>query len=195
MGPQLPPVLPIAPIRLPPLDAAVLEEIAAGDDDMLVPIPISSDAVADVPVLPDSSPEYAPTEGDAQSEYDPSEGDAPLQAAMSDSGSEFDSIAASDHGEVVKPVASEWPSHIDGFELKLLSGRSGGDHSRSTRIGVHCYCCDLFKSRSTALQTSILGPKAALWYIGAWLERVGPGHREFRPTLADCQAYRRRHES
>lgn len=193
MGPQLPPSLPIAPIRPPPLDAAVLEEIAAGDDDILVPFPISADAVADEPVLP-SSPEYAPTEGDAP-ESDPSEGDAPPQAAaMSESGSEGDSIAASDHGgEVIVPVPSEWPSHIDGFELKLLTGRAGSHHNRSTRLGVHCYCCDLFKTRSTALQTDTLGPKAALWFLGAWLDRVGPGHRDFKPTLADCQAYARRH--
>ena len=116
-------------------------------------------------------------------------------AAMSESGSEGDSIAASDHngGEVIVPVPSEWPSQIDGCELKLLTGRTGGHRNRSTRLGVHCYCCDLFKTRSTSLQTSVLGPKAALWYIGAWLEKVGPGHREFVPTLADCQAYASRH--
>ena len=165
-----------------------LEEIAAGDDAMIVPVPISA---VDAPVPPDSF-EYSPSEGDAPDSPGAGASEEPQAAAIS--GSESCSIAAeSDPGEVVLPVPSEWPSHIEGLELKLLSGRSGGHHTRATRIGVHCKCCGLFKTRSTDLQKSTLGSKAALYYIGAWLSRIGPGHRDYYASLTDCQAYKARH--
>ena len=103
-------------------------------------------------------------------------------------------IAADDEPAAVEriPHTDEWPDTLEGVSLRQIPGQRGGNNNFAARLGVQCPCC-IMKSRSTALMVSSLGRNAALYFLGAWLERAGsPNHRNWIPTLADMQSYRAR---
>ena len=181
LGPQLPALpLPVASADAG-LDAEAMAEIAW-----------------DSP-LPRSSPSFGPSGAEVE---DPGvEPPPPLagpESELPEPGPDSDcEIAApdddADAAEIV-PADGDWPAVLEGIAVKCIAGRRGGKDSRAARLGVLCPCCDFFKKRSTALMTSELGPRAAVYFLGAWLNKYGqPGHREWKPSLSDMQSYRLRH--
>ncbi len=90
---------------------------------------------------------------------------------------------------------SVFDSTLEGVELKRFKGRHGGKHGFAARLGVACPCCHL-RSRSVALLTAELGPKAPLCFLGAWLEQFGKldpvVHKDWTPSLDDMKSYKAR---
>ena len=187
----------------------LLKEIngAAGDEDF-VPLPFVS-TVAPAPVaiddeiaadIGDTIMEIPPSPLAAEPEPtpDPIRNDDP-ELEPSQNAIEDDEIAGSPDESrpphAVVPHADEWPLEIEGVALVRISGRRGGSHSQSARLGATCPCCCL-RSRSVALLSDTLGRNAALCYLGVWLEKFGSlapaDHRRFVPSLEEMQSYRAR---
>ena len=188
----------------------LLKEIngAAGDED-LVPLPFVP-SVAPAPVAIDN--EIAAEPGDIIMEIPPSplaaepeltpdpirDDDPELEPSQNAIGDDEIAGAPDDESRpphAVVPHADEWPLEIEGATLVRISGRQGGPHSQSARLGATCPCC-CFRSRSMALLSNTLGRNAALCYLGVWLEKFGSlapaDHRRFVPSLEEMQSYRAR---
>ena len=208
MGPQLPPL---------PLPAA--EGPAASDfDDLAVVMDLPehhpnsghvSDSQGDqVAADSDYSPTGSPRSGPPGNEPVPgpqppsgtsdAESEPPAEAVhepcdASDTESE---LAVPGPVELIRADPDAWPLQLEGCSLIRIAGRRGGGRSSAIRLGVTCLCCSFFKSRSTALDVAELGPRAALWYLGAWMQHAGTAdHRNIRPSIAEQQAYKSAHES
>ena len=116
-----------------------------------------------------------------------------------DEGDGSDSVAADlppAPGAVVPvPLEGDWPSTLEGIELKRFKGRRGGQHGFAARLGAECPCCRL-RSRSVMMLTAELGRQAPLCYLGAWLEQFGRldplVHRDWIPSLDDMKSYKAR---
>ena len=130
--------------------------------------------------------------------YDGVAGD-PLDDVAGDSGS--DEVAAAPPPVVVAPGPLEdlpvdhVPAEICGALVKILPGHVAKGYHR--RIQVKCNVeghagCNT-KSRSLNLATDQWGPRAAEFFIGAWLT-AGAGmsseeHKVYKPTDAQIAAY------
>ena len=101
------------------------------------------------------------------------------------------------------PVAHdvEWPAELDGQRLIKVAGRAGGSHSYAARLKVCCPNADHLhcaKSRSVKMQTSELGAKAPLYFLGAWMEasdKSEADHQAHVPSLADQEEYKARYDA
>ena len=209
MGPQLPPL---------PLPAAE-GPAASYFDDLAVVMDLPehhpnsghvSDSQGDQVVAADSeySPTGSPRSGPPGNEPVPgpqppsgtsdAESEPPAEAVhepcdASDAESE---LAVPGPVELIRADPDAWPLQLEGCSLIRIAGRRGGGRSSAIRLGVTCLCCSFFKSRSTALDVAELGPRAALWYLGAWMQHAGTAdHRNIRPSIALQQAYKSAHES
>ena len=95
-------------------------------------------------------------------------------------------------GHSILRHARDWPSHLDGYELKKIAGRQGSVRF-STRLGIQCPCC-MLKTRSTTLHRAELGDDAALYFLGSWIEKFGEldpaAHRVWTPTLEQMRSYK-----
>ena len=199
LGPQLP-ALPL-PAR-PGAAGLDFDELAV-DSVELVPCPdhVHDDAIPDDVSYspsgaggsenPDPEPPGPP---DAEAEPQP-QPQSPQQAeAQEPSESDADELAAGPV-ELVRPAPDEWPLELEGYSLARIAGRRGGGRNAAVRLGVTCSCCSFFKTRSTALNTAELGPRAALWFLGAWLQHAGRiDHRDYKPSLEEQHAYKSSHE-
>ena len=96
----------------------------------------------------------------------------------------------------------EFVREILGAAVKHVPGRKEkeGGYNYSDRLYVKCTNCDhegCGRSRSNTLQVAELGPLAAQWFLGAWLEKSTlhkSKHRAFQPSLSDIRAYKARCE-
>jgi len=193
---------------------------AQGDDDDIITLPIPRPCIAlpiddeiaiDEPIIPAVSP-AAIDIGPAAAIAD-AIGAVPAPALIDHTDSDdmdldqdiafSDIVARSDDEPEPSPAAPGvaipheelWPAEFESLPLIQTSGRSGGIRGKQApRLGVRCLCCDYYKSRSIDLLVPELGRKAPLYFLGAWLQRMGqPGHNHFVPSLADCQAYAAAH--
>jgi len=114
---------------------------------------------------------------------------------------EDEAPAAAAAEESAVPVGGEWPENLEGMlRLHRIAGRASGSggHNYATRLKVCCPNPDhvgCSKSRSTQLMVAELGPKAALCFLGSWLEHFAldvDEHRRFMPSLDDQRDYRAR---
>ena len=101
-------------------------------------------------------------------------------------------------GDAAAPV--KFADRVLGVALHHVTGRKKDGYSYSSRLRVersnpdHKPCG---KSRSTTLQTDVLGPLAAQWFLGAWLSRSHVSrkdHRDYEPSLDDIRAFKARSE-
>ena len=89
------------------------------------------------------------------------------------------------------------PKTLEGFELRKVKGRSDDRHSYAHRWAARCcneehISCS--KSRSSELDILALGPKAPLYFLGAWLRAASrldaEEHRGYKPDYAAMAAFR-----
>jgi hypothetical protein len=98
---------------------------------------------------------------------------------------------------VAEPIADEhvWPAELHGARLTVEAENLDPGHHYFARLKVQCnnpLHLNCRKSRSTQLQTEVFGPRAALYYLGAWLaasDKPESEHRGMRPTVAQIRAY------
>ena len=95
---------------------------------------------------------------------------------------------------------TEFVAELLGAEAKHVAGRLERGHSYSDRLSVRCtnpFHPTCGRSRSKTLHLAELGPHAAQWFLGAWLEKAHlpeARHRGFTPTLSDARAFKARFE-
>ena len=104
-------------------------------------------------------------------------------------------LAGDDLEVIAVPVV--FPGSILGAPIQRVPGRKSMSHTYHDRLRVDCQHdghAGCGRSRSINLETAALGPLAAVYYLGAWLERQNgsqAGHRGYKPTVAemlDCKA-------
>ena len=91
-------------------------------------------------------------------------------------------------------VPYEPPTHIEGQRTKRIKGRKDAKYSYADRIAVECCMHDNCRtSRSLALDVAVHGPRAAEFFLGAWLRRAPDMPRDkhfgYRPLRAEVRAY------
>ena len=173
--------------RLPILKPGAF--VDAIDDEIAIdePLPPPPPAIVGVDVRSDTAPP-ADVEVDAPTDDGPCTGNE-----HSESDSEI--AKSADEGEaaargVAVPHDEDWPATLQGLTLIQAAGSSGGAGAHAPRLGVRCLCCDFYKSRSVTLLVSSFGRKAPLYFLGAWLERMGtPDHRSYVPSRSDIERY------
>jgi len=100
------------------------------------------------------------------------------------------------------PPAAEvarWPREIQGQPVRVVAGRHFGGYSYHDRLQVRCSNAahhNCTKSRSTQLDLAVHGPRAAEFYLGAWLLQAHlpvEVHRKLMPRVADVREYAASH--
>lgn len=87
------------------------------------------------------------------------------------------------------------PREISGQRVTRVSGRHDGTWSYNDRISVRC--CNprhptCSKSRSLTLDRDVFGPRAAEYFLGAWLSASDlpeAAHKRFVPSRAEVRSY------
>lgn len=179
----------ISDVDWPPVSAPVAPRPPIADDDEIA---------WDEPMPEPTAARPAPID-DPIVVGDVLEPSAEVAVVLHGNDDDSDSVAAEvppAPGAVVPvPLEGDWPSTLEGVELKRFKGRHGGKHGFAARLGVACPCCRL-RSRSVALLTAELGPKAPLCFLGAWLEQFGElapvVHKDWTPSLDDMKSYKAR---
>ena len=104
-------------------------------------------------------------------------------------------------GDAVGPVEAgdaavgHIPHEIEGMPVRVVAGRHHGGYNYHDRISVRCRNpahANCSRSRSTALQIGTYGPRAAEFYLEAWLlssDTVSAEQRKSHPRAADIHAY------
>lgn len=149
-------------------------------------------ALQDIDIAGDSSE----SEGDANLAIADGQADeiAPIAEAA---------IVGDDEAEVVAgaivpgvgPVAPPIPDFIMGVPVTRVQAKHDSGWSYFARLRVACPNpahpgCN--KSRSLELLRDVAGPRAAEWYLGAWLSKQHLPHVEhkaYRPTLQDIRGF------
>ena len=98
--------------------------------------------------------------------------------------------------EPMQVNAGDWPAELEGVRLLKLSGRDelGARYHGRLKVvcPVHGHSCH--KSRSVKLLQNELGDRAALYFLGVWLQKAldmdEHHHFRFQPRLPDMQAYK-----
>ena len=161
-------------------DEAVLPALA-----LAAPAPAAPPPVA--PVDPDIAGDELPWPDEEEEEEVAGDAAAPLPDPAPG-----DAEMAGD-----EPVAEiVWPEFIMGAKVTVVKGRHVGGYNYYDRLSVPCTnpahvgCA---RSRSTALFAGEFGPRAAEFWLGAWLQgadRPMADHRRFEPRRAEITAYR-----
>ena len=91
--------------------------------------------------------------------------------------------------------ARGFPDTIEGMPVRVISARQDLMHSYHDRMWVRC-CNPLHvrcnRSRSIQLQVGTYGPRAAEFYLGAWLSAAHRGdidHAKWQPSASDIREY------
>ena len=93
------------------------------------------------------------------------------------------------------PALDGVPHEILGQRVMRVKGRHGGGWTYHDRISVRCRNPahpNCTKSRSLAIDRSVHGPRAAGFFLGAWLtasEMPEGQHRGFAPSVAEVRAF------
>lgn len=172
-----------APIAVVAVPVPVHDDDIAIDEPIPVPIPLPLPDRAPSPVPSPPSPDPAPIAAPLPPEPDVAPDDE-----------EGEAHGAAGHALVRDDV--EWPHILEGCKLYTVAGRTG-DRSYHPRLGTKCTCCGTTKTRSTQLKVEELGPKAALAFLGSWLQKAGTmppaQHKLHAPSMADMREYKARH--
>ena len=97
-------------------------------------------------------------------------------------------------------AGGDWPAELEGVPLLKLAGRDEMRVRYHGRLKVVCpvHGPSCHKSRSVQLFRDRLGDRAALYYLGAWLQKAltmdEHDHFTFKPELPDMQAYKASHD-
>ena len=198
---------PLIPILRPGAFVQPIDDEIAIDEPLPLP-PTIADVAADLPPPPPDDPDpdsdpppRSPLPSDDHSVEQPCD---LVDVLMPGSDSDDVAMTASDialsepegpEADIADrgvPVAHEevWPDRFEGLPLIQQAGSSGGIAAHAPRLGVKCLCCDHYKSRSVALLVPRFGRNAPLYFLGAWLHRMGsPNHRGYVPSIEDIAEY------
>ena len=92
--------------------------------------------------------------------------------------------------------AGEWPAELEGVPLLKLAGRDEAGARYHGRLKVVCpvHGPRCHRSRSVKLCQAELGDRAALYCLGAWLQKAitmdEAEHFAFKPSMPDMQTYK-----
>lgn len=136
--------------------------------------------------------------------------DAPMAALQDGEGNHADD-GGSVAGSAVEPAGPPpplgqrhegvpvdlFPDHLLGQRLRRVKGKHGGGWNYQPRLSISCTNatherCN--KSRSVELDVAKYGPRAALYFIGAWLSRAeamtAEQHRRWVPDAESIRSFK-----
>lgn len=182
-------------------DLVELAALAAEEAPTQAPAPTMLMDKPPAPIADDECSIYADSDGCAA--------DVAPQARSADSlagarlGGADDEICVGDEGAHSAglalrdlPAGVHWPERVLGQRLRMVRGRKGGGWSYEPRLSVTCSNpahegCS--KSRSAAMDTSVFGHLAPVYFLGAWLQRseemTMAQHKRYLPDRAAVRAF------
>ena len=188
--------------RLPPPNLSAKQlRLLMKEDAIDMPSPLSLDChTADPPVaLPKLTDPDIACDVDVGDKVDVVMSETGIVGSADDMKShEADADAVAAEAPEAPSSAVEWPLEVEGVRCYFKKAKHDGGWSYHDRLLVKCpFHEGCARSRSTALQVSTFGQKAAVYYLGVWVRAawmpVGE-HRAFQPDAESMRAYMREHE-
>ena len=172
--------LPLPPPPIPSRRPKPIDDDIADESPCDIPVPIA--APPGLPPPPPSPPPIIAPE--AAGAPEPEAAEAPVAAAA----------------PIDVDAGDGWPDEVEGVQLIKMAGRDERGHRHHGRLKVVCpvHGSSCSKSRSVKMLTDELGNRAALYFLGDWLQAAfdkdEEDHCSFKPSLADMQAYKASHD-